>query len=198
MTDEGLFWINDDSMEKRVRSTKPKRNKIERDLDQRRAIVDSLRSVRENNRFEWDDVTSQSKEPESFIFRVIVDDQRKLRSSEAIKNNAMTINYMMDERYGIVSTSRDAFKIMEGKAASYAESGKYKTRFDDFKSISSNNDGAKFTEALSKSLDGSGGKRQVRLQMVPGIGKRDMDAWIGGIRRVVENGGGSLSCPVVS
>ena len=189
---EGLFWIDDESVSSGIRKDGGGGNPIVRTEEQRRSVSDSMNLIRESNSFEWYGCGHRYERPENFIFRVKVNDDRKLRHSDAIDNNAISLNYVFNEREAVVSNTCDAFYTMERKAEVYADSGRNKTRFDDFDELSPNTGEWKLSKELAEGIDKDRGTRIVRLQIVPGIKDRDTVRWMDGIQDAISTHGGSV------
>ena len=188
----GLFWITDDSITSETRGSTARSDPIQRTADQRRAVVESLSRIHASNTFDWYGTPGTGTRPMNYIFKVKVDEKRKLRHSGSIGNNAISLNYAFNDREAVVSNSCDAFDTMVSKAAAYADTGKNKTRFDDFTDLSPNTGEWKLSRELAEDLDNRHGNRRVRLQMVPGIEDPDRSMWMDGIHRAIESNGGSV------
>lgn len=189
---EGLFWIGDENVSPGVRKDGGGGNPIVRTEGQRRSVRDSMSRIRESNSFGWYGCGHWDERPEYFIFRAKVNDDRKLRHSDAIDNNAILLNYVFNEREAVVSNTSDAFYTMEKKAEVYADSGRNKTRFDDFDELSPNTGDWKLSKELAEGIDKGRGTRRIRLQMVPGISDRDSVRWMDGIKDAISTHGGSV------
>ena len=188
-----LFWIDDENVSTAIRDGRGKKKPtIKRTGEQRRSMRDSVNQIRKSNSFGWYGCAHSNERPENFIFKAKVNDDRKLRNSDAIGNNAISLNYVFDDREAVVSNTRDAFFTMERKAEVYADSGRNKTRFDDFDELSPNTGDWKLSKELADSIDKDHGTRRVRLQMVPGITDRDAVRWMDGIHEAIQTNGGSV------
>ena len=124
--------------------------------------------------------------------------KRKPRNSESLAKNGITLNYLFRENVAIVSSSSDAFTVMESKAVDYAESGKNKTRFDDFESLSPNVGTEKISKELQEVLGNPDDTKSIRLQMVPVQDSSDTVRWISSVKSFIESKGGNVSGLVIS
>lgn len=169
MGNPGLFWIGDGLSKEDNRRDHVCQSKIARTPEQRAALVGSIDSVMESNDIGRHTGVGTAPALRSVIFRAELDKDRKIRGSRAVAANGIKVNYSLDEHNAVVSMSSAGFGTMRQKAASYAESGKFRTRFDDFLRIGSNGGAGKVSAALDDWIGGTPTKRTVVLRFVPGI-----------------------------
>ena len=195
---KGLFWIGDDSVRTENVKKQIGSNSIKRSANHRRALCTSISSIRESNTFNWYDSQRQCDPPKNFIFKAELNKDRKPRHSDSLTSNGITLNYLIRENVAIVSNSSDAFAVMENKVVAYAESGKNKTRFDDFDSLSPNVGTEKISKELQEELRSPDDIKSIRLQMVPIKDSSDTVRWISSIKSFIESEGGNVSGLVIS
>ena len=167
-------------------------DKITRTPDQRRAIRDSMKRIRENNAAFQSMTRLPPGEAPDVIFKAKIAEDRNFRSSRAISSNGITVNYMLNKREAVVSTSSTAFDTMGTKAETYAKTEKFKTRFEDLDAIESNSGEWKISDELRSELD-SNGRVRIKLQMVSDLREPDSRMWEGVISDIISGDSGSMS-----